>query len=259
MSIYTGLINWHRKRRVTEAILNICLGVKNIEEDNTKIVKYKLRAYKILGKRRKETEASTEYVYVIGELTTAVQWQKNIFEDLSNISYIAETNTQDVKFDERTKPLQEKLIEARMLIDSLVTMYSSQLSTLRSISAIGEKVERLREQIREELALYQQYEKLKAKVPLETLAHLEAEWKDKRTFIKIGGKTGEYLRRLMLPMAAALTVGIIYLVIDDPDIRKRITDPKYIALLIGTNIAIGKIELEIKKMNKYRKLSKLIK
>ena len=123
MSIYTGLINWHRKRRVTEAILNICLGVKSIEEDNTKIVKYKLRAYKILGKRRKETEASTEYVYVIGELTTAVQWQKNIFEDLSNISYIAETNTQDVKFDERTKPLQEKLIEARMLIDSLVTMY----------------------------------------------------------------------------------------------------------------------------------------
>jgi hypothetical protein len=249
-----GIQAWLRKRRVTDAILRICLEVKKIEEENTQIVKFKLLQYKKLAKKKEAVDDET-----IQDLIKATTWQKNTFDALGQISYIVETNTKDVKFDGRTKPLQEKIIGARAMLDRLESVYNSQLNTLKSIITNEQKKQRLRDSIKEELAIYREYQKMRKKVPLEALAHLEAEWDENKTFIKIGGVKGQVVKHLITAVAASITLGIAYLVIDDPELRERILQPEYIIYILAMQLPINKIKTELKKIKKHRKLSKLLK
>jgi hypothetical protein len=228
-----------RRKRINKHILMIAIIIRDIEEKNTNIVKDKL----VLFKEIKEDEEA------IKELILDTEWQKETFELLSDMSYEINKFTKGFKTTPLINDLKEKIIEGRTLIDSLVNIFDSQLNLLKSVIAPEIKQKNLRTFFDEEFSFYKQYQSMKESVSQEAMAEIEVEWEEKLPQFRHGRYT-PLQKKFVIPLLSMILLGIIYLSIDDPEVKKIMSDPSYLIFFGVTTVATTKILVSLRKFRK---------
>ncbi len=250
MNILKLINDYRQKKRIEKGLLRLSVIILNFERGNLVIVRAKLKLFKELD----TTES-------ISKMKEYVLWQKENFEYLATLSYLVGKTKREREVIQITgsviKPLEVMIIEGRKLIDSLSSVFNSQISCLGSLKDITIKKKELRELFNQEFAFYKEYEKRREEIPAATKATLEAYYDLMSGALQQRGLKQKLLRlEVLAPLMMAIVLSCEYLVIDDPAIREEISDPKFIALIGGTTYGFSKFMVELMKIVNYVEIMK---
>ena len=251
-----SISSWWKGRKLERLILNIALNTRVIEEENNRLVKHKIRYWKAIKKtnyyerdysRRKSNDYAQEFAR--SNISLLVNRQRSLFLNVQQMFQI--TQIKSAGYSPIIVQIHQKMVEAHSFIDSMVNIYTQQLSAFNQEnwknwqSLLGRG-------IAQEFALYRSYQKLRRTVPREVMIELEVEWE----------KYGKYLKRKVVPPSeaneiikdiffGALQLGIMYLCIDNQHLKQILSRPDVITAVILGNIAWGKYVHLQRKMGLY--------
>ncbi len=236
--------SWWQCRKIERLILSIALNTKAVEEENNQLVKSKIRYWKDITKTNYYVRDSAK-----PKIQVVIEHQQQLFLNLQEMFKI--TEIEPAGYSPIIVQIHQKMVEAQSFIDAMVNIYTQQLSAFNQKnwknwqSLLGRG-------IAQEFALYHSYQRLRRTVPREVMIELEVERKKYSRLLKHRGilpsETNEIIKDIFF---SALQLGIMYLCIDNEQLKQIISRPDIITAVISGNIAWSKYVHLQRKMGLY--------
>lgn len=241
MTIINKFLAFKRKRKLTHEILKLGITVNHLEKSNTDYSKFKLKVIK-----------NFNFENEINELIRIIENQQQNINTLNGISDRIEDFIKPTEIDNLMQPIREKIIESKVLINSMINNFQNQIGCLRSINSNEIKLEKFKKLIKLELKYYADYRNIKKTVPIESIVQIEVEYKNKLGEV-IEGKSKYLLQeKYMYPMIFLVIYGILYSV-STKEMKEHLSKMDYFLQLFCISIFWNKILTEIKKIYKVKK------